>query len=110
MSYSSQYSYLYLSGSGQYIYAFKCGTIYKFYETTSDVITRFEADRNNNQHSPVIYKKKNSGYGVLDPNYQFNATFPKENIRFFKYCPKDFILGVGVDQRIIIYSRDYQFV
>jgi hypothetical protein len=109
MSYSSQYTYLYLSGNGQCMYAFKCGSIYKFYYGTNDIITRFESDKSNSQHSPVIYKKQSNGYEVLDPSYHFNATFPEGKINFFRYCPKDFILGVDVQDRIIIYSRDYKF-
>jgi len=79
------------------MYAFKCGTIYRFYYGTSDIISRFEADKSNTQHTPVIYKKQYSGFEILDPNYQYNVTFPDGKMDFYKYCPKYFILGVSLN-------------
>lgn len=91
------------------MYAFRCGSIYRFYYGLSDLISRFEADKSNSQHSPVIYKKQYSGFELLDPSYEFNVSFPSRKIDYFKYCPRDYILGVDIDESIIIYTRDYQF-
>jgi hypothetical protein len=57
----------------------------------------------------VIYKQRNNGFKIFDPNYQYNVTFPNEKIDFFKYCPKNYILGVTINEEIKIYSRDYNF-
>lgn len=97
MSYSSQYKYLFLSGNGQFMYAFRCASIYKFYYGISDIISRFEADKHTNQHSPVIYKKQYTGFELLDPSFEFNVSFPTRKIDYFKYCPKKYILGVDIN-------------
>lgn len=102
ISYASDYSYLHAIVENKYLYYFQCGTAYtQSMSFGSATFLHVQSDQDNLNQVPYILKYNEydkTQFMVSSIRDYIPSAFPKDSyISYYKYCSKDYIIGVSND-------------